>query len=57
MQIWVIPEDMLSVTFLIPKEITDEDQLVVFHLSIPMGYMESAALFCATIEALKEMAL
>ena len=29
-----------SVAFLVPKSTPEEDQLVVFHLSIPMGYVE-----------------
>ena len=47
MRIWVYLEDILSVAFLVPKATPDEDQLVGFHLSIPMGYVESAAFFCA----------
>ena len=46
MRIWVRTEDIPSVAFLIPKETADKEQLVGFHLSIAMGYMESAAFFC-----------
>ena len=29
--------------------------MVVFHLSIPIGYVELAPFFCASIETVKEM--
>ena len=40
---------------LIPKERDKEEQLLVFHVYIPMGYVESAPLFCAAIETGKDM--
>ena len=43
--------------FLVPKATPDEEQLLRFHLSIPMGYVESAAFFCATTEIVKDRAL
>ena len=39
MRTWVRLEDIPSVAFLVPKAILDEEQLVRFHLSIPMGYV------------------
>ena len=57
MRIWVRLEDIPSVAFLVPKATAEEDQLVGFHLSIPMGYVESAAFFCATTETVKDRAL
>ena len=57
MRIWVRLEDIPSVAFLVPKATPDEEQLVGFHLSIPMGYVESAAFFCATTETVKDRAL
>ena len=54
MRIWVRLEDIPSVAFLVPKATPDEEQLVGFHLSIPMGYVESAAFFCATTETVKD---
>ena len=44
-RIWVHLEDIPSVDFLVPKATPEEEQLVRFHLSIPMGYVESAAFF------------
>ena len=57
MRIWVSLEDIPLVAFLVPKATPDEEQLVGFHLSIPMGYVESAAFFCATTKTVKERTL
>ena len=43
--------------FLVPKATPKEDQVVRFHLSIPMGYVESTAFFCTTTETVKNRAL
>ena len=45
MRIWVRLEDIPSVAFFVPKATPEESELVGFHLSIPMGYVESAAFF------------
>ena len=45
MRIWVRLEDIPSVAFLSPKATPDEDQLVGFHLSIPMGVRRIRRLF------------
>ena len=42
---------------LVSKATPDEEQLVGFHLSIPMGKVESAAFFCATTNTVKDRAL
>ena len=57
MRIWFRLEDIPSVAFLLPKSTPDEEQLVGFHLSIPMGYVESAAFFCATTETIQDITL
>ena len=57
MRIWVHLENIPSVDFLVLKSKLEEDQLVGFHLSIPMGYVESATLFCATTKNAKDLAL
>ena len=57
MRIWVRLEVILLVAFLVSKATPDEEQLVGFHLSIPMGYVESAAFFCATTETVNDRAL
>ena len=55
--IWVLLEDIPSVAFLVPKATPEQDQLVGFHLSIPMGYVESAAFFCTTTDTVKYLIL
>ena len=57
MHIWVRLEDIPLVAFLVPKATPDEEQLVGLHLSIPMGYMESATFFCATTETVNDRTL
>ena len=46
MRLWVSMEDVPSVAFLIPKKIPSDTHMVVFHLSLPMGYIDSAPFFC-----------
>ena len=57
MRIWVRLEYIPLVAFLVPKATPDEEQLVGFHLLIPMGYVESAAFFCATTKTIKDRTL
>ena len=57
MCIWVRLKDVPSVVFLVPKSTPDEDQLVGFHLSITMGYVESAAFFCAKTKTVNYITL
>ena len=54
MRIWIQVEDVPSVAFLILKETATEEQIFGFHLSIPMGYMESVAFFCTATETVKD---
>ena len=42
MRLWVRMEDFPSVAFLIPKKTPIDAHLVGFHLSLPMGYINSA---------------
>ena len=57
MRIWFRLEYIPSVAFLVPKATPEEDQLVGFHLSIPMGYVESDTFFCATTATVKDRIL
>ena len=41
-------EDVPSLEFLIPKKHLADTQLIGFHITLTMGYIDSAALFCAT---------
>ena len=40
--------------FLVPKDTDCEPQVVVFHLLIPMGYVESMPFFCTATEKIKD---
>ena len=44
MRLWVRMEEVPSVNFLIPKK-NRNTQLVGFHLSLPMGYVDNASYF------------
>ena len=44
--IWLSPEDVPSIAFLITKETADDDQLVGFHLYTTIGYMEPNFFLC-----------
>ena len=57
MRIWVCLEDIHSFEFFVPNAIPEEEQLVGFQLSIPMGYVEYTAFFCATTETVNYRAL
>ena len=57
MRIWVCFEDIPYVALLVPTSTPEEDQLVGFHISIPMGYVESAAFFCTTTKTVKDRTL
>ena len=55
MRLWVIMEDVQSSAFLIPKNTTSNTQLEGFHLSLPMGYIDSAPYFCMTTETVTDL--
>ena len=56
-RIWIHLEDIPSVAFPVTKSTPEEYQLVGFHLSILLGYVESAAFLCATSETVKNRTL
>ena len=56
MRLWVRMEDVLSVTFLTRKKNTNDQQLVGFHLSLPMGYVNSAPYLCMATETVAGLA-
>ena len=47
----------MSGRFLVPREKNSDPQLVGFHLSITMGYVESDPLFFMTTKMVKDRAL
>ena len=56
MQLWVRLEYTPSVAFLVPQKKPTDNQLVGFHLSLPMGYMGSAPFFYMSTETIVDMA-
>ena len=46
MRLWVEMEDVLSVAFLVPKKTPSNPHIIVFHLSLPIGYVESTPYLC-----------
>ena len=48
-------EDVLSVTFLVPKKTPCDRHLVVFHLFLPMGYIDGAPYFCMAMETVADL--
>ena len=56
MRLWARMEDTLSVTFLTPKKPPSNQQLVGFHLSLPMGYVDSAPYFYMATEMVADLA-
>ena len=53
MILWVNMEEVPLVDFLLPNNNPTDPKLFGFHLSLPMGYINSAANFCATTEPTK----
>ena len=55
MRLWVRMKDNHSFTLLIPKKHPAYIQLIGFHLTLPMGYIDIYAFFCAITEMSKDM--
>ena len=56
MRLWVRMEDVPSVAFIIQKKNPSDLQLVEFHISLPMGYVDSAPYFYMATEVLTDLA-
>ena len=56
MRLWFCLEDTPSVLFLVLQKKPNDAQLVVFHLSLPMGYVYSAPFFCMSTDKIVGMA-
>ena len=56
MRFWVRIEDVPSISLLLPKKNTSDTQLVGFHLSLPMGYIDSAPYFCMATDTVTDIA-
>ena len=56
MRVWINIPDVAKLAFAIPPAPGDTEPLIGFHLSCPMGYVESAPFFCATTETVADFA-
>ena len=56
MRLWVSMEDVPSVAFLVPNKNISDTQLVGFHLSLPMGYVDNAPYFFMATETVSDLA-
>ena len=56
MRIWVRLEDTPSVGFPIPRKIPTDKNLVGFHVSLLMGYVDSALFLCLATKTITDMA-
>ena len=55
MHIWVRLQDILRLDFLAPSIPSDNDPLVCFHLSVPMGYINSSPYFCCSTKTVADI--
>ena len=56
MRLWLMMEDVLSVDFLVPKKNPSDTQLVEFHLSLPMGYVDNVPYFFMETDTVADLA-
>ena len=56
MRVWVKIDDVPKLAFAIPLTPGDQEQLIGFHLSLPMGYIESTPFFCAVSKTVADFA-
>lgn len=56
MRVWLNIVDVPKLAFAIPPIPSDPEPLIGFHLSLPMGYLESATYFCAVSETVADLA-
>ena len=56
MHVWVQPEHLLALAFVVSPLRGNTEPLISFHLSLPMGYMESAPAFCCATKMVVDLA-
>ena len=56
MRVWLNIIDVPKLAFEIPPIPSDPEPLIGFHLSLPMGYLESATYFCAVSKTVADLA-
>jgi hypothetical protein len=55
MRIWLRLADLPKLAFVVPPHPSNPEPLVGFHLSLPMGFVESALYFCASTETAADL--
>jgi hypothetical protein len=55
MIIWLSLKDLPKLAFIGPPHSSDPESLVGFHLSLPMGLVESAPYLCASTETAADL--
>ena len=55
MHVWIRPEDVMKLEFVIPPHPDDAEPLIGFHLSLPMEYLESAQYFFTTTKTVADL--
>eukprot|EP00957_Ditylum_brightwellii_P006441 488951-Ditylum_brightwellii.AAC.1 len=55
MRVWLRIKDVPSLAFVVPN-LPGKPPLIGFHLSLPMGYIDSTAFFCITTETVTDLA-
>ena len=55
MRVWIRLEDVAKLAFVVPPLPGDTEPLIGFHLSLPIGYVESAPFFCIVTETIADL--
>ena len=50
--VWISPEDLSQLAFVVPPQPLDNNTLIGFHIYLTMGYVYSALYFCYTNKTL-----
>ena len=56
MCVWIQPKHIPALAFVVPPHEGDIELLISFHLSLLMGYLESAPAFCCATEMVADLA-
>ncbi len=55
MRVWLRIVDLPKLAFVFPPHPSDPEPLIGFHLSLPMGFVESAPYFCASTKTVADL--
>ena len=56
MRVYIRPEDLPRIAFVIPLQPVDANPLIGFHLSLPIVYVDSAPYFFCTSDTVEDLA-